>query len=328
VFRALAVVLVTTLLAACGPVTPADGPLAALGDDFPAWAAADGESREALDTGRYADAVRALEEKIALYPSLEGEEATSVLFEARAIDLYNLACARALSGPPTAALDALEAAMAGDRPIVGYEHLVDDPDLDSLRHEPRFKALMRSLSWNDDVSIYEPLGGGAGGRKAPWPVMVELDAGGEARPEDPKHRDTEFAWITVHPRAPFRVERGAWAWMTRADRGRQAAKKCAFSVELTSRQHVIDEDRVVLVAHGDLECGLAWRILAEDPGPFRHVVVDGAAPPAYEVMDRLDELARRGVTVWAVGEGSVPEGLGLDVRMVPSVDAALERIAL
>jgi ketosteroid isomerase-like protein len=60
-----------------------------------------------------------------------------------AVDHYNLACARALSGAPDAALDAVERAIAtGLRNRAQYE---SDPDLASLREMPRFRTLMQSL---------------------------------------------------------------------------------------------------------------------------------------------------------------------------------------
>ena len=53
---------------------------------------------------------------------------------------YNLACSLALLGRKQTALDALERALA-----LGYrdgEHLGADEDLDGLRDEPRFRALV------------------------------------------------------------------------------------------------------------------------------------------------------------------------------------------
>ena len=56
---------------------------------------------------------------------------------------YNLACSLSLLGQPDGALDALEKAVE-----LGYddaEHLVCDPDLDSLHRELRFQRLLRKL---------------------------------------------------------------------------------------------------------------------------------------------------------------------------------------
>jgi Flp pilus assembly protein TadD len=61
---------------------------------------------------------------------------------------YNLACSLALCGDTTGALDSLETAAR-----LGYsdgEHLAADEDLRSLRSEPRFRALLASLSAHEE----------------------------------------------------------------------------------------------------------------------------------------------------------------------------------
>lgn len=57
-----------------------------------------------------------------------------------ATSLYNLACAYSLKGEKGAALDYLEkSAQAG---YLNFRHMNRDPDLDNIRNEPRYKALM------------------------------------------------------------------------------------------------------------------------------------------------------------------------------------------
>jgi tetratricopeptide (TPR) repeat protein len=56
---------------------------------------------------------------------------------------YNLACSLALLGEPGRALEELERAVT-----LGYDdlpHLLDDPDLVTLRAEPRFRELVTRL---------------------------------------------------------------------------------------------------------------------------------------------------------------------------------------
>ncbi len=56
---------------------------------------------------------------------------------------YNLACSLALCGQADRALETLARAVA-----LGYRdpaHLREDPDLESLRDDPRFQAVLRSL---------------------------------------------------------------------------------------------------------------------------------------------------------------------------------------
>jgi len=53
---------------------------------------------------------------------------------------YNLACSQALAGRPDEAIDSLSSAI-----LLGYDdlaHLEIDPDLDSLRERPDFRALL------------------------------------------------------------------------------------------------------------------------------------------------------------------------------------------
>jgi predicted Zn-dependent protease len=59
---------------------------------------------------------------------------------------YNLACSYALVGKPTEALNAL-----GRSVSMGYDdldHLSKDPDLDSIRQDPRFKELIVRIKQN------------------------------------------------------------------------------------------------------------------------------------------------------------------------------------
>jgi hypothetical protein len=57
--------------------------------------------------------------------------------------LYNVACIYALGGKPQEALDCLDKAVRN-----GFGHrewLENDSDLDSLRQDPRFEALLKRL---------------------------------------------------------------------------------------------------------------------------------------------------------------------------------------
>ena len=56
---------------------------------------------------------------------------------------YNLACARARAGNPRGALDALETAV--ERGYADAEHLAADPDLESLRQDDRFCAILDGI---------------------------------------------------------------------------------------------------------------------------------------------------------------------------------------
>jgi beta-lactamase regulating signal transducer with metallopeptidase domain/Flp pilus assembly protein TadD len=70
------------------------------------------------------------------------EKATALEFRPAAAT-YNVACANAMLGRTGAALDALEAAVESG--TVSYGHLKGDDDLESLRSEPRYQALLEQL---------------------------------------------------------------------------------------------------------------------------------------------------------------------------------------
>jgi hypothetical protein len=57
-------------------------------------------------------------------------------------DLYNLACLDALEGNEETALERLREAIAAGWATT---RILDDPDLDSLRGDPRFEALVAEV---------------------------------------------------------------------------------------------------------------------------------------------------------------------------------------
>ena len=57
--------------------------------------------------------------------------------------LYNVACGYALAGRPDQALDLLERAI--DMSITNLDWIANDPDWESLRDHPRFRALLDRL---------------------------------------------------------------------------------------------------------------------------------------------------------------------------------------
>jgi cytochrome c-type biogenesis protein CcmH/NrfG len=57
---------------------------------------------------------------------------------------YDLACARALSGDPSRALEALRTAI--DRGYRDADHLAADEDLKSIRQRPEFRALLERIA--------------------------------------------------------------------------------------------------------------------------------------------------------------------------------------
>jgi len=104
-------------------------------DFFEKLLARNGDSMEVLRTlgelvSKKGDVQRALEIDRRLVERLPDD------FLAR----YNLACSQALAGRPDEAIDSLSSAI-----LLGYDdlaHLEVDPDLDSLRERPDFRALL------------------------------------------------------------------------------------------------------------------------------------------------------------------------------------------
>ena len=62
--------------------------------------------------------------------------------------VYNVACAHALSGDIDSALDELDACLT-DGTLPTSDHLAQDEDMDPLRDEPRYKAIMEKLTQSE-----------------------------------------------------------------------------------------------------------------------------------------------------------------------------------
>ncbi|NBW96591.1 MAG: hypothetical protein EBR28_07620 [Planctomycetia bacterium] len=72
--------------------------------------------------------------------ALEVDRRLVALLPRDSLARYNLACSLALAGLPDEAIDSLSSAI-----LLGYDdlaHLEVDPDLDSLRERPDFRALL------------------------------------------------------------------------------------------------------------------------------------------------------------------------------------------
>jgi tetratricopeptide (TPR) repeat protein len=281
--------------------------LAALGPDAAAWGAAGAGAERAYALGRWAEAAPLYERRIALVPArAPGDDPRpDALSRFRDGDLYNLACCRALLGRKDAALDALEEALEKGFEIVGFEHLLEDPDLAPLHGEPRWEALVGDLSWNEVVA-----GHGWGPRAVP--VVVSLDDRAEPVP----------GTMTVTPRAPYRVAPGRFAWTTRLDPGEQAARKVEFALERGLREGARDPARRILRAEGREHVRLAWEVLLRRPEAFTRAVLVGPAPPAWVLLDRGADRIRTEILV-AGPEGVPAKEVGVTVRDCGSAASAL-----
>jgi hypothetical protein len=280
----------------CGPLAPpSEGAALLLGPNAPAWEAAGREAEAALAAGRWEEAAAAWERRIGLVPAAPGGRGPGggILEAATRVDFYNLACVRALAGRRVAALDALDRAFATGTEPVGFDHLREDPDLASLRGDPRWEGLLRRLSWNGEVAVVGPAG------SAPLPVVVVLDLDPAAAAEGPAPADHHRAV----PLPPYRAGPEDFRWTTRLEAGERAAEKAVFAIGAPARAGLAaDPARSVLVARGEGAVALAWEVLLRRPEAFARAVLDGPPPPSWRTLDRGTERVR--TRVWTVGAGA------------------------
>ncbi len=314
-------ILLALALAACEPVPaggPGPDPLAVLGDRRGEWESAQADAETAFTLGRWAEAATLFERKIALVPAVRpgGVDLSGRLSLLVRQDLYNLACCRALLGRTAAAMDALEQSVGDGPGFIGFEHLVEDPDLASLHGEARWKALLDRLSWNEEVTVL-PIAPGTGTR-GPAAAVVEIRNGPPAGPGEGGREGT----VTVVPAPPYRVGPGVFSWTTRLDPGEQAARKAVFALEAAGRACAVDPGRRVLLASGAPAVRIAWEILLRRPGVFTRAVLDGPAPPDWVLLDRGAERLATEIEVTGP-EGLPATRVGAKVRACGSVAAAV-----
>ncbi len=256
-------------------------------------------AERALSLGRWEEAAAHLERGIAEAPAAR----------AARLDLYNLACARALAGRTEAALDALEASLADGPGDVGFDHLAEDPDLLPLHGEPRWEALLRRLSWSGETAV---LDGAAAGRPPAVVVLV-------GREESPA--PIPGARLAV-PVPPYRTGPAERAWRTRLDPGARAGETAVHALRAAEEGGGTDPARRILRASGAEGVRLAWEILLRHPGVFTRAVLDGPAPPRRALLDRGAD--RMGTEILVAGIEGVPDPVvGARVRSCGSADAAL-----
>ena len=294
--------LLAAALAGCipPPDPPAD-PWAALGERRGPWLAAGEGGQAALALGRWTEAAALFEKRVTLAAGVGGAVA-----EETRLDLYNLACARSLAGLTEAALDALEGAFREGPGPMGFDLLAEDPDLVPLRGEARWKALLRDLSWNEDVELLEA------GQAVAIVVAIGEGAAGPSVPG---------ALVAV-PAPPYRAEGGRRAWRTRLDTGEKAGEKAVFALREAQKRALTHPTQRILRASGRDGVRLAWEVLLRHPGVFGRAVLDGPAPPRWALLDRGAE--RMGTEILVASAAGVPDPVvGARVRSCGSVEAAM-----
>ena len=203
-----------------------DGLLAVLGEKRAAWESLDRKAHVAYEAGRWEEAAARHSEKLPLFPMAEpgapiDERAERIL----QTDLYNLACCRALAGQKVEALDALERAFRDGSGTIGFDHLVQDPDLEGLHGEERWKSL---ISWvGSDFGQW--LLGSGNWKAARVPVVVELLPAGTSNPKQEAAPEA----ATARPRPPYRLGPKRASWTSRLDLGDHAANSAVRSCAQT-----------------------------------------------------------------------------------------------
>ena len=253
----------------------------------------------AFAAGSWEEAAKALEARIALAPPRPADRAAAEGLDRQVrVDFYNLACARARLGRHEPAFDALEQALRDGAWEIGFDHLLRDPDLAPLRGKARWDALVRHLSWNEDVEV--------GGPEGSPTVVVWI---GPGVPGPPGAR-------SASPRPPYLVSPGVHAWRTVLEPGARAAEKAVFAARRG--------ERCILAARGAEFVRVAWEVLLREPTVFSHAVLEGPSPPAWALLDRGAERVK--ARVLAAGPGSMPPpGLGVAAEDAGSLEEALRR---
>jgi hypothetical protein len=311
----LLVALPALAAASCGSRT--DPRLAAaLGPGAAAWEEHGDDAQRAYDGGRWEDAARALEAQIAAVPSpVPGGGAGLAIDRAVRFSFYNLACARARLGRHEAAFDALDQATRDGAGDIGFDHFVRDPDLASLFGKARWEALVRRLSWSDEVRVDLPPEGAASGGA----IVVVLGTGGG----DPFPMAGVLATVAV-PEAPYAVVAGVRSWTTVLERGERAAEKAVFALARAEEAAGGKASRRILAARGAEAVAVAWEVILRRPGAFTHAVLDGPAPAARVLLDRGGE--RAGTRVLAAGPAAMPPaGVGVAAEDAGTASEALRR---
>ena len=249
----------------------------------------------------------------------------------RAACAYNLACAHALLGESAAALDWFERAceLGIGALDVHFASMRRDPDLESIRGEPRFEGALdrvrkqrERLATRAERPAFTP-GGEAGGSSAP--LLVVLHAHG-ATPERASGGPVAEAarargFAVFAPAAPLFAGEG-FAWFNDVrDLSRhpgQLALRLADEIERCVAREGLDPERVLLLGEG-AGATLAFDLALRAPGRFSAVVLLGGTLHPVVADDRVRRSAALGLEVHLI--------LGQGAGLVRSDASALARHA-
>ena len=206
---------------------------------------------------------------------------------------YNQSCCCARLGKKEEALDALEKSIG-----YGYldlDHMSMDSDLDSIRGEARYKAIVGSITYNEVYKSYVPATAGEG----PSPLIIVLhERGGNEEKALEQWKDVadRMKAVMVAPRAPLTGGSDRYGWQKTTSDDEDGLKKIAFTLEKALAEHSIDASKVYIV--GDRQGG-KFAVLFALMNPDK---VAGAVPlngywNKYYYEDFLDDAKAKGLKI-------------------------------
>jgi predicted esterase len=179
---------------------------------------------------------------------------------------YNQACCLSKLGQTEEAIEALTKAMHYN--YLDIDHMKMDEDLDPIREDPRYKALLKGINYNDVFEVYAPEG--LGETAAPLIVYLHERGGSETKALAVwKALADKMKAILVVPRGPITGGFDHYAWQrytedeaaVRKVTETMTAVKASHNVELTKIYPVGDKQdakiaTVYALMHPDVVAGI------------------------------------------------------------------------
>ena len=205
---------------------------------------------------------------------------------------YNQACCLSKLGQTDEAIQALTRAMEYN--YLDLDHMKMDDDLDPIRDDPRYKALLESVNYNDVYVIHTPEGLPEG----TVPLIVFLHGrGGNEKDSLEKYKGVADALqaVLVVPRGPIKGGFDRYSWQRNTE-DEVAVKKIKETIAAVKAVKSIDSMKVYLV--GDKQGGKIATLFA-----LMHPdLVAGAVPMngywnKYYYVDFLDQAKAAGLKI-------------------------------
>jgi poly(3-hydroxybutyrate) depolymerase len=200
-----------------------------------------------------------------------------------------------MTGDKAGALDALKKAV--DMGWVDVDHMRVDTDLDPIRNEAGFKAIIESLNYNDAFEVYVPEG-----IEGPAPLIMALHP---ARSNEKKFIEKwkdlakSAKAILVAPRAPMTLAADVYDWKRRSDDEAGALKKIKATLEAVKAKHQVDAGKVYLMGVGNGGYFAALAALM-DPGTFKGSIPINSYWNKYYFEDFLDKAKAGGLKMYLI----------------------------